>query len=575
MATEAKVVITAEDRASAVLRGVRNSVEGAVSAFRGLTAAAAAIGTGAALAGIRSIVDGLDRLNDARDATGATIENLSALEDVVIRNGNSFDTATGALLRFNTALGDAKPGSETAQIIERLGLSLAEIKADDPVIALQKVAVAFKSFADDGEKSRAFLTLFGRSTREVAPILNDLAEAGQLNAKVSTQQAKEAEEFNKQLSAAKKDAIDLARVLVSDLVPALTNIIRSLRESESAIAGFKAIGTGVRVVFETLAVLGANVIFVLQAVGREIGARVAQYEALRRLDFSEALSIGRLLAEDSARARADLDKFEKGILNSAKATETLTKETEKAKPSIGGLAATVKQATFDFKAYQDGIQRTALAEAQWQSQPLQDKLRELERLNDLLGRTQTDNLTESIRILDAAFFDGLIGVQEYEAAIARVTGTFKEVKDEAEKVSDSAEKFAFTLTSSLGKFIEDGGKISDFFRSLLKDITKLVVQITILQPLADSIRASLTGSGGSNFFGNLLSTLGGAIASAAGGVSPGAPSSSEVRQGASKTSPTLNITVNAGSNAQPQAVSRAARDGTFAAIREAQLRGAL
>lgn len=180
---------------------------------------------------IRTTVDGIDRLNDLADATGASVESLSALEDVALRTGTSVDTVGDAVVKLNKVLSDAKPDSDAARALQAIGLSAQELKALDPAQALQRVAVELARFGDDGNKARLVQELFGKSIREVAPLLKDLAENGRLNATVTSDQAREAESFNKQLFELKKNATDAGRSLVSSLLPALNQLFeRSRRE---------------------------------------------------------------------------------------------------------------------------------------------------------------------------------------------------------------------------------------------------------------------------------------------------------------------------------------------------------
>lgn len=195
---------------------------------------------GAALAGAISVaglsaffkttVDGLDALNDVRDATGATIENISALEDIAARTGTQFETVSGALLKFNKLLTDAKPGSEAANTLKAIGLSAEELKKADPAEGLRLVAVALDGYADSGAKARLVQELFGKSTAEVAAFLKDLAEQGKLNATVTTQQAEEAEKFNKQLLEIQKNATDAARAIAGPLVEGLNDALKRFKE---------------------------------------------------------------------------------------------------------------------------------------------------------------------------------------------------------------------------------------------------------------------------------------------------------------------------------------------------------
>lgn len=200
----------------------------------------AARAVGAALAGAFSVaglaaffkttVDGLDALNDIADATGATIENISALEDVAARTGTQVETVSGALLKLNKVLSEAKPGSDAAKALESIGLNAEALRREDPAEALRQVAEALAGYANDGEKARLVQELFGKSTKEVAAFLKDLAEQGSLNATVTSEQAAEAEKFNKQLMELQKNATDVARALSGPLVAGLNDALQRFKE---------------------------------------------------------------------------------------------------------------------------------------------------------------------------------------------------------------------------------------------------------------------------------------------------------------------------------------------------------
>lgn len=190
----------------------------------------AGLSLGSMFAFVKSINDGVDRLNDLKDATGASIENLSALEDVALRAGSSLDTVGTALVKFNSVLSDAKPGSTQAEALKAIGLSAEELRRLDPAEALRRTAVALSEYADDGNKARLVQELFGKSVKEVAPFLNDLAEKTALVGKLTAEQAAEAEKFNKQLSELSKSATDAGRAMVSGMLPGLNQISKAMRD---------------------------------------------------------------------------------------------------------------------------------------------------------------------------------------------------------------------------------------------------------------------------------------------------------------------------------------------------------
>lgn len=181
----------------------------------------------------KGAIDSIDALNDVKDATGSTIENLSALEDIAVRTGTRFEAVGDALSKFNKRLVDAKPGTDVAQAFDALGLSLEELKRLDPAEALQKTAIALSGFADDGRKARLQTVIFAEAVKNIAPFMKNLGVAGGLVAKVTTQQAEEAERFNRSLLELQKNSQDLARDLAGPLVSGLNKLIAKMKEARA------------------------------------------------------------------------------------------------------------------------------------------------------------------------------------------------------------------------------------------------------------------------------------------------------------------------------------------------------
>lgn len=323
---DVKIVVGAQDNASRVLADVRGNLSELERSAAALGTALGFIGV-AGVAGLatlaRNAINGVDALNDLSDATGASVENISALEDVAIRTGTSFETVGSALVKFNAQLKDAKPGSGAEQAITALGLSVKELKALDPAEALLKTSIALEGFADDGNKARLVQELFGKSIKEVAPLLKDLAEKGKLVGTVTTDQAKAAEAFNKQVFELQKNVSDAARALASDLLPIVSEIVKEFTALNAAQSGVSLSGGLLRTAFEATAVTGANVLFVLKGVGREIGAIAAQGAALARGDFTGFKAISEAVKADGVAARAELDLLEKRIFGTVAKVQSL------------------------------------------------------------------------------------------------------------------------------------------------------------------------------------------------------------------------------------------------------------
>jgi len=186
---------------------------------------------GAVLAFAQRINAPLLAMKDLSEATGATIENVSALENVARTAGTSLDVAGGALVRLNQQLGQATGNDRTSEALRRIGLDAQELKRQDPAVALRTVAQALAQFADDGEKARLVQELFGKSVREAGPFLKELAQQQEFAASVTAKQVAEADKLNKEIAALKKNAEDAARAIASRLVPALNTLFSSYRAS--------------------------------------------------------------------------------------------------------------------------------------------------------------------------------------------------------------------------------------------------------------------------------------------------------------------------------------------------------
>ena len=314
----------------------------------GARAVGAALAGAISVAGLsaffRATVDGLDALNDVADATGATIENISALEDIAARTGTQMETVTSAVLKMNKVLSEAKPGSELARALESIGLNVENLKKADPAEALRQVAEAMSGYADDGDKARLMQELFGKSTKDVAAFMKDLAEQGRLVASVTSEQAAEAEKFNKQLFEMQKNVTDGARAIASELLPAINQLFAAISGKDTG--GQSPISSLITVPLQTAAIVGSDVAFVMRGIGTEIGGIAAQMVSLARLDFKGFSVIGDAMKADAAQARKELDAFQARVMAIGTVRDAGNGRgfvlPELPRPSVPGLTANTK-----------------------------------------------------------------------------------------------------------------------------------------------------------------------------------------------------------------------------------------
>lgn len=226
---DAKIVLSATDKTSPAFASARRSLAGFGSQIASVTSALSGIGAATAVVGlvglIRRSAEAVDGFNDLKDATGASIENISALDRIARETGSSFEAASSLLVKFNAVLKDADPDKGAGAVLKAMNLDIEELKRLDPVEALRQVAIAFNGYADDGNKARAMQELFGKSIGEAGPLLKDLAEANGLVATTTTEAAEEIDKYNKSMARLGAEVDDLERSLSYDLVIALNAVI--------------------------------------------------------------------------------------------------------------------------------------------------------------------------------------------------------------------------------------------------------------------------------------------------------------------------------------------------------------
>lgn len=180
------------------------------------------------------VADGVLAIKDLAESTGSSVESISALDDIARRAGGSLAEVEGVLIKFNSALKEADGKNGVSQALQALGLNAKELRELDPAEALQRTAIALNGFADDGNRARLTQELFGKGVKDAATFLRDLAEAGKLNATVTTAQSEEVDRFTKNVAALKADITDLARTLLGPVLGGLNRFAQEVRNAREA-----------------------------------------------------------------------------------------------------------------------------------------------------------------------------------------------------------------------------------------------------------------------------------------------------------------------------------------------------
>lgn len=299
-------------------RNVENAIESARSALLGMGAAA----TGAALA-VAGVANSIAEYQGLSEQIGDTAVALASLQPAASSSGTSLDEVARASVKLTTALSNAKDGTDDAvRAVKALGIDYEALRRQSPVDQLETVAKAMSGLESSSTKTALSVALFGKSGSELIGFLNDLGDGSERFTRLTQEQIQAADDFSKGLDSLKGEVQALTQATVAGAVPGMNDLVQMLREvvryvgeSETAMLLFRGAVTVVRAVVETLVIVGSEVAFTFKAIGTEIGGISAQIAALARGDFTGFTAISDMMREDAARARRELDTFQREVLN--------------------------------------------------------------------------------------------------------------------------------------------------------------------------------------------------------------------------------------------------------------------
>lgn len=477
----------------------------------GLATLAAGFSVGAISTFVRDTNNAIDALNDVSDATGSSIENISALENVARRTGGSLDDVGSILVKFNQVLGDINPDSPAAQALKAIGLNAAELRRIDPAEALRQTADALNGFADDGNKARIVQELFGKSVREAAPFLKDLAEQGRLNATVTREQAEEADKFNKELFKLQTRAEDLARSLASKVVPVLNQLFDDVGtfSEKASLASLAGDVLKFQKQLEALEKRRASPFNFSANLDQEIEQTRNRLAEAKRL-FNGA-DVGRPKSPGGGRGFVNPEVV-KPAIEAPPQDDPDAERRLREQERLAAEALRQRQREADEQRREElrvGELRNQLAGQRFREE--QERLKGLDdlvnqiteseqrRIDVLLDNTPTAKLEQqrqTMLLLADALERGAITQDQFlEAASAELDL----VAEKTEKAKTFAEEFGLSFSSALEDAIVKGGDLREVIDGLGQDILRIIVRKQVTEPLGNAL--------GGFDFGSLFSGL--------------------------------------------------------------------
>lgn len=524
--SEPKIVLTAIDRTKQAFDSFNRNLQGVGERVNTMLPVLGRIGPamasgfgpatiGAAITGLAAITkaqaDAVDAYNDLKDATGASIENISALDEVGRRSGATFETVSSSLVKFNAALGEASdPQKGAGAVFKALGLDVQRLKQLDPAEAMRQTAQALSGFADDGNKARAVQELFGKSVREVAPLLKDLSEQSKLVAKVTTEEAEAAEKFNKQLFAMQASLNDIGRTLAMPVIQGFNNLVAGIKdankESESWVLTMLKLQPHLYAMLQVATMMGARG----GVSAGEARGRIADIDKLLQGDPSLTKSEREALAGERSRLLAQRNDAYAGEVTGAESADALSRRFGRASLNVPEKGKKEKKEKDDkdwlwrreqwLKQYDEQEKqrkeiedRAAQDLAQWMerwaqegdamSRRLDAEERSLRRQAEL--DAELDNLSGRKTSERNSALRGRLGERVAEGSMSgdEARKAIENIDDATKKASDSAKSFGGAFTSALDDVLFRAESVGDVLKGLAMNVVSIGLQQSITQPL--------------------------------------------------------------------------------------------
>lgn len=312
-----------QDAMSAIERSAKRSAGNLQTAFHSVNGVLAGLGVtvsaGALAALVKSSIDAADHLNDLSKKTGIAVETLGGIGFAAEQAGSNLDGAGKALGKLNLAIAGAGAGNkEFSEAFRVMGLNILDsnnqIKTADKM--LLEIAGKFESYRGGPREAALANSIFAKSYQDVLPLLKDGGKALQDNldyynryAKVSTALAKDADQFNDQLTKIGLLSKAAGNQIASELLPTMSQITAKMISAKESADGFSAAAKTIGTAFKGITIAGAGAVAVVGQLGDHLGAMFAAQGRLADLDLDGAANVFKEYGNESKKRLAEYLKF--------------------------------------------------------------------------------------------------------------------------------------------------------------------------------------------------------------------------------------------------------------------------
>ena len=455
---------------------------------------------------IKGVVDAADKMNDLKKITGLTITELAGLEKVAALNGSSLDQVSKAvgIMSKNIVAGSTA--------LQSLGIaskqSNGEFRTSNEV--LLDVADRFANMRDGIQKASLAQEIFGKSGRELIPLLNEGKAALQAQieaygtASGFTQKlATDSDRFNDILVMLGGNVTATKNNFVAGLLPALNDIGAAFTKVSGSAQLFNSIGSGLGMALKGIVIAVATAAGALKSLGFAIDGVGRQLFALINLDFKGAIAAG--------------DKYFDNIAKTAKGNAEFVKSIIDGDKAIDG-ADSGRKSLLDFQTVLPTVAATATRATEKQNKVFNTQLYLLKQYEDEAKRAR--DITQSVATEQELYNQKLeelnrlkpyLTIETYDRALAKLNVTNKQVAASTQRTTDEVSQLWMqagrniqsTLANSIFNFFDDG--LNGMVKNVAIAVGRIASEFAALR-IAQSIGLSSmfgVGGGGAGSAGNI------------------------------------------------------------------------
>lgn len=235
----------AEHLVQASMARMDSLASGFTSTLKTAGLALAGIGAGLSLSAIESkfesITHTLANLKELSEKTGASVENLSALSAVAKVTGDDIEEIAKGSIKLSKALAGADDTAKGAgHALEFIGLKASDLRKLDPAVAFEEIAKKMELVSAGSGKTAIALDIFGKSGAQLLPFMHDLAESGELVAKVTDKQAEAAKAYEQDVRRLTLVKDQLYKTITIAVLPAMDSFVKVLIHAVTETNGLRA-----------------------------------------------------------------------------------------------------------------------------------------------------------------------------------------------------------------------------------------------------------------------------------------------------------------------------------------------